>query len=67
MVKVLIKSLRLVPFSLVVTRAANLFGALGRSWSVPVNVLHGRTVNPQVVGNEDLVPPMNASSHPDGV
>jgi hypothetical protein len=48
----------------VVTRAANLFGVLGRSWSVPVYVLHGRSVNPQVVGNEDLVPPMNASPHP---
>ncbi|KAM0843325.1 hypothetical protein ACQ4PT_057782 [Festuca glaucescens] len=64
LVKVLIKSLRLVPFSLVVTRAANLFGMLGRSWSVPVYVLHGRTVNPQVIGNEDLAPPMNASPHP---
>ncbi|KAM0924529.1 hypothetical protein ACQ4PT_004817 [Festuca glaucescens] len=50
--------------SLFVTRAANIFGMLGRSWSVPVYVLHGRTVNTKVVGNEDLVPPMNASPHP---
>ncbi|KAM0874800.1 hypothetical protein ACQ4PT_037198 [Festuca glaucescens] len=64
LVKVLIKSLRLVPFSLMVTRAANLFGMLGRSWSVPIYVLHGRTINPQVIGNEDLAPPMNASPHP---
>ncbi|KAM0890836.1 hypothetical protein ACQ4PT_026776 [Festuca glaucescens] len=64
LVKVLIKSLRLVPFSLVVTRGANQFGVLGRSWSVPIYVLHGRTVNPQLIGNEDQVPPMNASPHP---
>jgi hypothetical protein len=64
LVKVLIKSVRLVPYSLIVTRAANIFGLLGRSWSVPVYVLHGRNVNPDVVGNEDPVPPMNASPHP---
>ncbi|KAM0852902.1 hypothetical protein ACQ4PT_051454 [Festuca glaucescens] len=64
LVKVLIKSLRLVPYSLIVTRAANQFGVLGRSWSVPVYVLHGRSVNPQLIGNEDEVPPMNASPHP---
>jgi hypothetical protein len=64
LVKVLIKSVSLVPFSLVVTRAANLFGVLGRSWSVPVYVLHGRSVDPQLVGNEDQLPPMNATPHP---
>jgi hypothetical protein len=64
LVKVLIKSLSMVPFSLVVTRAANLFGVLGRSWSVPVYVLHGRSVNPQVIGTEDPLPPMNATPHP---
>jgi hypothetical protein len=64
LVKVLIKSVRLVPYSLVVTRAPNQFCVLGRSWSVPVYVLHGRSVSPQLVGNEDAVPPMNASPHP---
>jgi hypothetical protein len=53
-----------VPFSLVISRAANVFGTLGRSWSVPVYVLHDRNVNPAVVGDEDAVPPMNASPHP---
>jgi hypothetical protein len=56
--------LRFAPFSLVISRAANVFGTLGRSWSVPVYVVHGRNVNPAVVGDEDAVPPMNASPHP---
>jgi hypothetical protein len=64
LVKVLIRSVRLVPYSLVVSRPANAFGTLGRSWFVPVYVLHGRNVNPEVVGTEDLVPPLNASPHP---
>jgi hypothetical protein len=64
LVKVLIRSMRLVPFSLVVSRVANVFGALGRSWSIPVYVLHDRNVNPEVVGDEDPVPPLNASPHP---
>ncbi|KAM0854539.1 hypothetical protein ACQ4PT_050357 [Festuca glaucescens] len=71
LVKVLIKSLSLVSFSLVVTRAANLFGVLGRSWSVPVYVLHGRIVNPQLIGYggssmmDGVVPEENVSDDPD--
>jgi hypothetical protein len=64
LVKVLIRAMRLVPFSLVISHASNVFGTLGRSWSVPVYVLHDRNVNPAMVGDEDPVPPLNASPHP---
>jgi hypothetical protein len=63
-VKVLIKDLALVPFSLLMTQAGNLFGAEGGSWSIPVYILDGRAVAPEAVGNEDAVPPMNATPHP---
>jgi hypothetical protein len=63
-VKVLIKDLALVPFSLLMTQAGNLFGAEGGSWSIPVYILDGRAVAPEAVGNEDVVPPMNATPHP---
>jgi hypothetical protein len=63
-VKVLIKDLRLVPFSLLMTQAGNFFGAEGGSWSIPVYILDGRAVAPEAVGNEEPVPPMNATPHP---
>ncbi|KAM0823984.1 hypothetical protein ACQ4PT_070506 [Festuca glaucescens] len=63
-VKVLIKELRLVPFSLLMTQAGNFFGAEGGSWSIPVYILDGRVVAPEAVGNEEPVPPMNVTPHP---
>jgi hypothetical protein len=63
-VKVLIKELRLVPFSLLMTQAGNFLGAEGGSWSIPVYILDGRGVAPGAVGNEDAVPPMNVTPHP---
>ncbi|KAM0871899.1 hypothetical protein ACQ4PT_039120 [Festuca glaucescens] len=65
LVKVLIKDLRLVPFSLLMTQAGNFFGAEGGSWSIPVYILDGRDVAPEAVGNEEPVPPMNVTPHPD--
>ncbi|KAM0884022.1 hypothetical protein ACQ4PT_031258 [Festuca glaucescens] len=64
LVKVLIKELRLVPFSLLMTQAGNFFGAEGGSWSIPVYILDGRAVAPKAVGNEEPVPPMNVTPHP---
>ncbi|KAM0922981.1 hypothetical protein ACQ4PT_005825 [Festuca glaucescens] len=63
-VKVPIKELRLVPFSLLMTQAGNFFGAEGGSWSIPVYILDGRAVAPEAVGNEEPVPPMNVTPHP---
>jgi hypothetical protein len=62
--KVLIKDLRLVPFSLLMAQAGNFFGAEGGSWSIPVYILDGRAVAPNAVGSEEPVPPMNVTPHP---
>jgi hypothetical protein len=64
LVKVLIKELRLVPFSLLMAQAGNFFGSEGGSWSIPVYILDGRAVAPEAVGNEEPVPPMNVTPHP---
>jgi hypothetical protein len=64
LVKVMIKQLRLVLFSLVVTHVSALFGIAGRSWSLPLYVLNGRSVAPDAIGDEDHVPPLNVSPHP---
>jgi hypothetical protein len=64
LVKVAIKLVRLMPFSLVVTRAASLFGTAGRSWSVPIYLLNGRSMQPENLGDEDPVPPLNVTPHP---
>jgi hypothetical protein len=64
LVKVMIKLVRLMPFSLEVTRAGSFFGVPGHSWSVPIYMLNGRSVEPDNVGNEDLVPPLNVTPHP---
>lgn len=63
LVKVYINDIAQVSHSLVVKRIGQLAG-IGRSWSVPVYVLNGRHTIPGLVGNEDPVPPMNASPHP---
>jgi hypothetical protein len=60
----MIKLISLVPYSLVVTRAGSLFGVPGRSWSLPIYMLNGRSINPAELGNEDPVPQLNVSPHP---
>ena len=63
LVKCHIKDVAEVPHSLLVTRVGLLPG-LARSWSVPVYVLNGRNTIPNLVGNEDAPPLLNASPHP---
>jgi hypothetical protein len=63
-VKVLIKELRLVPFSLLMAQAGNFFGSEGGSWTVPVYILDGRSVAQEAQGNEEAVPPLNVTPHP---
>ena len=63
LVKCHIKDVAEVPHSLLVTRVGLLPG-LARSWSVPVYVLNGRNTIPNLVGNEDVPPLLNASPHP---
>uniref|UniRef100_A0ACD5TJF1 Uncharacterized protein n=1 Tax=Avena sativa TaxID=4498 RepID=A0ACD5TJF1_AVESA len=62
LVKVLIKDLSEVPFSLVASQAGNFFGSEGCSWSAPTYILNGRSAPD--VGNEDPVPPLNTTPHP---
>ena len=63
LVKCHIKDVAEVPHSLVITRVGLLPG-LARSWSVQVYVLNGRNTIPNLVGNEDTPPLLNASPHP---
>ena len=62
--KILIKKDRLVPFSVVMTRSAEMLGLPARSWSFPVFMLHGRTAENAPVSDEEHVPPFNANPHP---
>src|SRR4051812_4909752 len=48
LVRVIISNIAQVPHSLVVKRIGSLPG-MGRSWSVPVQILNGRNVLPELV------------------
>jgi hypothetical protein len=63
LVRVLLKHVRLVPHSLLVTRVASM-PSNGMSWSVPVYVLNGRHTRHGLINIEDPAPPLNASPHP---
>lgn len=63
LVRALLKHVRLVPRSLLVTRVTTLAGH-GMSWTVPVYVLNGRHTRQGLIDTEDPAPLMNASPHP---
>ncbi|KAE8786673.1 hypothetical protein D1007_39493 [Hordeum vulgare] len=64
LVRILVNELALVPYSLLIKRFAVISG-MGQSWTIPVYVLNGKDASHVVLGNEDDVPPMGASPHPD--
>ena len=64
LVRVLIKEVAKVPFTIVLERFTGI-GGLGQSWSIPVYILNVYNPIPGLQSNEDPLPPMGVTPHPE--